>query len=50
MKIIYYILGAFLLLFKRINFSRLASESRAASLRISGAKIGSGVTILRSYG
>lgn len=45
MKIIHYIFGLFIIFLKKIKFSKLASESRVASLRISGAKIGTGVTV-----
>lgn len=45
MKIVYFFLGAIILFFKKMKFSKLASESRIMSLRISGAKIGTGVTI-----
>lgn len=45
MRVIYCFIAFFLLLLKKIKFSKLASESRVISLRISGAKIGTGVTI-----
>jgi len=45
MRLIYVLFGIVILIIKKIRYSKVASESRIASFRISGAKIGVGVTI-----